>query len=595
MPLFLHIAFAFAIVEGLQHGQAAVSSSKRAGGAADDAFTFDEFVRAFGRTYGEVEHARRARIFEDSLVRIHAVNSRSNRSWIAGVHPFMDWTDFERSARLHGYDAFSSSRASASTSPFVGLQASLRASAVAADAADGGRRVYGDGDDAFEAAAPPVRDQNQFGHCASCWAFAAVEALEARLTRQRVPAVQQPRLSVQALLDCMPRQESCRGGCQGATPELAFDFIRDVGIPLEANLPYSPHAAGVCSLEPYPLDWVRVRLSGWRTLPRNQAQSLMRALVEDGPAVVTADAHEWYPYKSGVFDSCPRDATPNHSLLARGYGVDARRKYWLLQNSWGSRWGEHGAIRLLRHDDEHSWCGTDSRTQEGVECNNHEHRNVTVCGMCGLLYDPIAPLAAVVATPGSEGAERAEAGAETELIGDVEAADAGMDEVQDAEAQDDSDGIADVDPLFARARRLRPRNRTLSDDVSEGGGTLAELAEVDADEDAAINGLAADSGTADVQEAELRDAGAEGAAEPGGAEGSADDFGADFDPELVEAFHAFDLDSSGFVSAGELRHVMGIAGAQLSMEEADRMISDADQDGDDKVDYEEFAKMMVAE
>lgn len=377
MQFIMLLAFHIAIV----HHVAVEGLHMR--GQTGAAYTFEEFVHEFGREYeaDSKEYTRRRGIFFASLSQIHATNSRANRSWTAGVHPFMDWTSTERSERLFGYDPSTSRRSEED----VALQTGAGATPF--------ERTYGGSDDRFEAEAPPPR--NQGGLCGSCWAFAAVEAVEAQLMKPLSPWSHEkgkPRLSAQTLVDCVPNPKHCggTGGCGGATPQLAFDFMQSRGVPLEQNVPYSAET-GKCPLDPYPPGWTRVTVTGWRQLPRNQAQPLMRAIVKDGPVAVAADAHQWAPYRSGIYDECPKNAVPNHAVLARGYGVAGGRKYWLIQNSWGSKWGEGGAIRLFRHDDEDSWCGIDSRPQEGSACDGEAHQEVTICGSCGLLYDAVIP------------------------------------------------------------------------------------------------------------------------------------------------------------------------------------------------------------
>jgi cathepsin L len=216
--------------------------------------------------------------------------------------------------------------------------------------------------------------------------------VEAQLQRQGTPA--SVRVSAQALVDCVPNPQHCGGdgGCQGATGELAYSYMRDVGIPLEKDLPYTAKDASCPQQGPGPwsMNSQRVRVSGWTALPSNKAEPLMQALVSQGPVVVAVDGNNWFNYDSGVFDDCGKDAILGHAVLAKGYGQDSGKNYWLIQNSWGRNWGEEGHIRLLKHENEDEWCGIDNKPKEGLGCDGGPEE-ITVCGTCGVLYDPLIP------------------------------------------------------------------------------------------------------------------------------------------------------------------------------------------------------------
>ena len=64
--------------------------------------------------------------------------------------------------------------------------------------------------------------------------------------------------------------------------------------------------------------------------------------------------------------------------------------------------------------------------------------------------------------------------------------------------------------------------------------------------------------------------------------------------DTYEAFRVFDKDGNGFISPSELRYVMTKMGQELTDEEVDQMIQEADMDGDGQVNYREFVKMMTA-
>jgi len=343
-------------------------------------YSFEQYVSDFGREYaaGSQEYTSRAANFQVSLDRVNSINAknaREGRAWWAGVHPFMDWSAAERSS-LNGYKP---SRTNGGSMRMAALQTN-----VGAVASYNASWAHAGASASWEGVA--LRQQ---GNCGSCWAISAVEAVEARLPARN-------RLSAQALVDCVPNPQHCggKGGCDGATGELAYSFVRDHGLPLEDDYSYTAET-GACPMNPlvgaFPAP-KRAKISGWTALPSNKAEPLMQALYNSGPVVVAVDANEWFDYDAGVFDNCKKDADLGHAVLAKGYGGEGKGMYWRIQNSWGANWGEQGHIRMLRRDaaEEEAHCGVDRKPQDGLGCDGGP-KEITVCGQCGILYDPIFP------------------------------------------------------------------------------------------------------------------------------------------------------------------------------------------------------------
>lgn len=66
----------------------------------------------------------------------------------------------------------------------------------------------------------------------------------------------------------------------------------------------------------------------------------------------------------------------------------------------------------------------------------------------------------------------------------------------------------------------------------------------------------------------------------------------DKEAEIREAFNVFDKDGSGKISSEELRHIMKSLGEDLTDEEIQQMIREADANGDGEIDYDEFVRML---
>ena len=63
-------------------------------------------------------------------------------------------------------------------------------------------------------------------------------------------------------------------------------------------------------------------------------------------------------YKSGVYSSVGGGSKKGgHATTVIGYGVESGTKYWHMQNSWGTKWGDKGMVKFGRGND---LCGVES-------------------------------------------------------------------------------------------------------------------------------------------------------------------------------------------------------------------------------------------
>ena len=72
----------------------------------------------------------------------------------------------------------------------------------------------------------------------------------------------------------------------------------------------------------------------------------MKAALNQGPVAVAVDAsNQFESYKRGILNNC-KGTHLNHAIAAVGYGSEGGKEYWIVRNSWSTRWGEKGYIRM---------------------------------------------------------------------------------------------------------------------------------------------------------------------------------------------------------------------------------------------------------
>jgi C1A family cysteine protease len=92
---------------------------------------------------------------------------------------------------------------------------------------------------------------------------------------------------------------------------------------------------------------------GYDRIPNNDEEQLKRALRTKGPiSTMFSVNNDFFTYRDGVYtapSTCIKSGAM-HALLVIGFGTDSAtgKDYWLVQNSWGTGWGQKGFAKIER-------------------------------------------------------------------------------------------------------------------------------------------------------------------------------------------------------------------------------------------------------
>merc|ERR1711907_528883 len=167
------------------------------------------------------------------------------------------------------------------------------------------------------------------------------------------------------------------GSCQGSDPRLALQYLGQKGVASESAYSYTAGSghAGRC----HPFRSV-AHVSNVQAV--NGAARIVSALQHQVVSVAFRLSERGSPfmgYHSGVYDrDCGSGA--GHAVAAVGYSSD----YWIIRNSWGSSWGQHGYIYFKKGA---NLCGIESHgTIARVSRSNDETAKGTSNSECDTEY-----------------------------------------------------------------------------------------------------------------------------------------------------------------------------------------------------------------
>ncbi|KAL5569416.1 hypothetical protein UlMin_025991 [Ulmus minor] len=313
---------------------------------------FEIFIEKYGKSYAtREEYLHRLGIFAGNLIR-------------ATEHQLLDPT------AVHGVTPFSDLSEEEFEEMYTGLQIG---------GPGFGNRIVGETAKDLDVGDLPesfdwrekgaVTDVKTQGSCGSCWAFSTTGAVEGA---HFIATGKLLSLSEQQLVDCDhtcdPREkDECDSGCGGGLMTNAYEYLMEAGgLEEETTYPYTGKK-GECKFEPKK---VAVRVSNFTTISVDENQ-IAAHLVHHGPLAVGLNAVFMQTYMGGV--SCPLicgKKNLNHGVLMVGYGSKgfsilrlSNKPYWIIKNSWGKQWGEHGYYRLCRG---YGMCGINNMVSSVV-------------------------------------------------------------------------------------------------------------------------------------------------------------------------------------------------------------------------------------
>lgn len=202
---------------------------------------------------------------------------------------------------------------------------------------------------AFPGKLAPIRNQAQ---CGSCWAESSTEVLSSRLAIQSNGKCTQ-QLSAQPLVSC-----ALANGCMGNTLEAAWNYLAANGTTTTRVNPYTSGGGdpGQCEAlvqgETYHAKLL-APFSDFTITPHQNLEdnitSIKQSLLSGPVQVAFQVTSPFMAYANGVFSyqtDVNHKILGGHAVMLIGWDSDNIGEYWIVQNSWGTNWGEGGFFRM---------------------------------------------------------------------------------------------------------------------------------------------------------------------------------------------------------------------------------------------------------
>jgi cathepsin B len=198
----------------------------------------------------------------------------------------------------------------------------------------------------------PIKDQM---YCGSCYSFSVTSVLESRFCIQSNGRLK-PELSQQDIVSCDTNSMKC----SGAYLDTTWRFLEYYGTcslqckPYESGYGSVPACYGGCTNPALSYYKWRAIYGSFKFLAEpvyaNRINQIKMEIYQYGPVSAVMETYEdMATFKGGVYIHTAGKKTDYHAITIVGWGYDSyyRSEYWIMRNSWGTKWGDAGYAKIL--------------------------------------------------------------------------------------------------------------------------------------------------------------------------------------------------------------------------------------------------------